>query len=260
MKKTVFLCAVILALLSVLPGAQAASRVFLVLGQAELTDQGNAVIHWKASEHNGPYTVLYEYVDAGGEAKQTRWREAEGVTETFREVKGLIPGKTYRFIIRDRDNAAARAYVTLPTRPAITTSRKCTFTLTPCYKAEASLPDDQAKTFKNLSADAMTRGMAKGYQYGMDFRLVFQNKGSKEIVRSALFVFYAPNGYAYTQYADDFTLPKEAGSGACHYAFLGGGFFDRLAEDGQTVPAGKYRFEIYLDGRFFYGKDFTVKP
>ena len=110
-----------------------------------------------------------------------------------------------------------------------------------------------------MSAEAMTRNIGKGYSYGLKYMMKFYSAASKQLVREATFAFYSPTGFVKTEHATDFTLPKGA-NWWYWYNMLGDSFFDALSSLNGEIPAGKYKFELYLDGHYFYGKNFTVKP
>lgn len=256
-KKALWLACLLLALW--LPAVRAEERTFQVSPQAALNEKGEAVVTWEDSGDGGPYAVLFEY--AGESAvRQTRWMEKREIAEKTCAIRGLIPGKTYRVFVEDRDGETAEGLVTLPEAGKYETTRRYHLVLAQRYKPDAGIADANAKQFRTMSAKAMTENMRAGFRYGMDFRVQFKNKGQERTVHHAVFAFYAPNGYVETDFAEDFVFPREAEEASCHYYFIGGVFFDRLLAVSDAIPAGQYRFEVYVDGAFFGEEKFTVAP
>lgn len=259
-RKLVILWLAAMLLLPAFPGAAEESRVFEIGDEITLDRRGYAVVRWEDSWDRGPYTVLYRYAGAEGEAAQTLWRDGKDVAEKTYAIRGLIPGKTYRVIVWDRDGQAAGKTLTLPEKPAVVYTRKRNISLTPKYKTASTVLPRDAKALRTMSAQAMEKHMAQdGYLYGVDYRAEFPYRASRDVVHDAVFAFYAPNGFVSTDFTDDFTLPAQA-RGVCWYPFLGGSFFARLLEETGGIPVGTYRFEVYLEGRLFYEDAFAVSP
>ena len=171
------------------------------------------------------------------------------------EIDRLIPGKQYMIYVTDRNGDEASGLITVPRTGDSHTNRKQTTTLTLQYAKQDGKPRDLG----TMSAEAMTRNIGKGYSYGLKYMMKFYSAASKKLVREATFAFYSPTGFVKTEHATDFTLPKGA-NWWYWYNMLGDSFFDDLYSLNGEIPAGKYKFELYLDGHYFYGKNFTVKP
>ncbi|MBQ9263775.1 MAG: fibronectin type III domain-containing protein [Clostridia bacterium] len=254
MKKRMLAALLLLVLLlGMIPTVLADGRIFEINAKVTMNSRGYTVVSWDDSEGMAPYTVSYEYVDESRSVKQVRWCSAQNLTTKSHAIVGLIPGKTYRIIVFDRNKYSTSRLITVPTKADISSTRKRKETITPMYSRNGASP----KKLKNMSASAMQRNMAKGYGYGIEYSTEFYSAASKEIVHDALFAFYAPNGYVDTNYAADFTLPKKANM-RYYYTFLGSSFFDGLLQLNGSIPTGTYRFEIYLEGRLFCSKTFKV--
>lgn len=253
LKRISVLCLAVLLLLSVVPSALA--RNFQIDNKVTLDSKGRAVITWTDSERNGPYTVKHQYVDTDSSVWQTLILDVMDEKNTRHAIWGVIPGKTYKFTVQDKDGSTTQKTLKVPAKAKISSSRKSKTTLTPVYSPDGST----VKKLKNMSASAMAKKIEEGFCYGVEYRTEFYSKAKKEIVHNAVFAFYAPNGFVGTNYANDFRLPKAANR-VYWYPMLGNQFFENLLDSCGSIPAGTYRFEIYLEGQKYYTKNFTVKP
>ena len=227
------LCMITVVML--LPTASADYRTFKVNSEVTMTDKGHVIVTWEDSEGLGPYSVYFKYAE--NSKPQYRYLSEVYVTSKVCEIDRLIPGKQYMIYVSDRNGDEQ------------------TTTLTLQYAKQDGKPRDLG----TMSAEAMTRNIGKGYSYGLKYMMKFYSAASKQLVREATFAFYSPTGFVKTEHATDFTLPKGA-NWWYWYNMLGDTFFDDLYSLNGEIPAGKYKFELYLDGHYFYGKNFTVKP
>lgn len=245
------LCMITVVML--LPTASADYRTFKVNSEVTMTDKGHVIVTWEDSEGLGPYSVYFKYAE--NSKPQYRYLSEVYVTSKVCEIDRLIPGKQYMIYVSDRNGDEASGLITVPRTGDSHTNRKQTTTLTLQYAKQDGKPRDLG----TMSAEAMTRNIRKGYSYGLKYMMKFYSAASKQLVREATFAFYSPTGFVKTEHATDFTLPKGA-NWWYWYNMLGDTFFDDLYSLNGEIPAGKYKFELYLDGHYFYGKNFTVKP
>ena len=252
-KRILALLLCMITVVTLLPTASADYRTFRVNTKVALTEKGHTIVTWEDSDGLGPYTVLYKY--AQNNKPQYRFYASYYATSKMCEIDDLIPGKQYMIYVQDRNGDEVSGLITVPKTGDSHSTRNQTTTLTYEYTKQ----DGKVRTLGTMSAAAMTRNINRGYSYGLKYMMKFHSAASRAIVREATFAYYSPTGYVETSHSTDFTLPKGA-NWWYWYDMLGEGFFNNLNSINGGIPAGRYKFEIYLDGHYFYGKYFTVKP
>ena len=257
-KRIISIVLLLVTLLSLLPAssALAAGRTFKVNTEVELDSKGRTVVSWKDSSKGAPYKVYYICVSKGS-ATQTSWIGAERVGSK-KTVLHLAPGLKYKITVEDKNGDTASATITVPRKKNVTSSRPRTETIGLSYKKDKYVEDKDAKVVKkdDRNAEHLEKLVKKGYEVG--FYYITNNKSTikKAIKHYAIFVLTAPNGYVATEYDKNFLIQRRAG--VYYYGQIGGSFFKYLYEHNDYIPSGTYKFQVFLEGRLYLEKKYTL--
>ncbi len=243
----------LILLLSVFPlDGLAASRTFKI-NSITMNSRGHMVVKWKDTELNPPYTVYYRCTN--GSVKQHSFY-INNISTTSCSIPSMCPGVKYMVTVEDSDGDTCSKEITVPRRDDYDFRRghKAYFEFR--YKTSRYMADSKAKALKNLSASAIERNTENGYLYGFWFRIRYTALGAKTTKHDVVFAISAPNGYVYTEYDDDFMMPRLKRTYT--YNFVGGNFFKFMYDDLGYIPAGQYTFRVFMEGRLLIQRWFDV--
>lgn len=254
MKKRVLAFGLLLVVLVSLFPAALADYEIVIDTNARMDSEGKVTIRWRDPDDNSVYVVYYQYVNDKASVVQHALKEyafSDSVT-----LDRLIPGASYR-IIEVSTSGTGDAVINVPSRGTVESKRKVNIEVIPKYRVGE---EGEAKNLKTMSASAMERNMAKGYQYGIDYQTTYLSSGSEVKHEGAVFALYAPNGYVWSA-GGTLTIPAmdaKKGAKRASYGFFGEKFFSGLLEANGSIPTGTYKLEIYLEGRFYRSATFNV--
>ena len=231
-------------------------------------DSGRFTITWEDSANAAPYTLTFEYVDESSSATQCSfWAgdDEQGSTTSSKSytLRYLIPGKTYKFTVKDCNGVKTSRTLTLPSPSSFVDGKLKASSIKVSTKyryMESSADPSDAKDLSKFSADKMMSNMTNaGYHYGVYYRISLpQLATSREFFTTI--AFHAPNGFASAEVAMDVSYSSfnNASGSYCYWNCVGTRFFDLLYEKNGTIPTGTYTVELYWDGMLVKSTTFTV--
>ncbi|MGN0971559.1 MAG: hypothetical protein ACI4OY_06355 [Aristaeellaceae bacterium] len=232
------------------------------------SDSGRYTITWEDSANAAPYQLTYQYVDESSSAVQCNFWAGFNESDSTTNSKSftylhLIPGKTYKFTVKDSNGVRTSRTLTLPTPSSFVDGKlKASSIKASCkYRYMESGADyKDAKELSKFSAAEMMANMSNsGYRYGLYYRIDLPQLATSREFYTTI-AFYAPNGFTYTEVPGDISYSSfNNASGSYRYWYCAGtGFFDLLYEKNGTIPTGTYTVELYWDGMIVNTTTFTV--
>lgn len=231
-------------------------------------DNGRYTITWEDSANAAPYQLTFQYVDESSTAVQCNFMAGPTEKDSSTSSKSftflhLIPGKTYKFTVKDCNGVKTSRTITLPAPSSFVDGKLKSSSVKSSWKyryLESGADYQDAKELNKFSAAEMMANMSNsGYRYGLYYRIDLpQLAKSREFFTSI--VFYAPNGFAEAEASGDVSYSSyNNASSSYHYWYCAGaGFFDHLYEKNGTIPTGTYRVELYWDGMLVNTTTFNV--
>ena len=231
-------------------------------------DSGRFTITWEDSANAAPYQLTFEYVDESSSATQCSFWAGDDEQESTTSRKSytfryLIPGKTYKFTVKDCNGVKTSRTLTLPSPSSFVDGKLKSSSIKVSTKyryMESSADPSDTKDLSKFSADKMMSNMTNaGYHYGLYYRISLpQLATSREFFTTI--AFYAPNGFVHTEVARDVSYSSfnNASGSYCYWNCTGTRFFDLLYEKNGTIPTGTYTVELYWDGMLVKSTTFTV--
>ena len=231
-------------------------------------DSGRFTITWEDSANAGPYQLTYQYVDEASTAVQCNFWAGTGEQDSttsnkFYTFLHLIPGKTYKFTVKDSNGVKTSRTLTLPAPSSFVDGKLKASSIKVSKKyryMESGMAYEDAKSLSKFNAAEMMTNMTNsGYRYGLYYRIDLPQLAKSRNFYTAI-AFYAPNGFAMTEVSGDtsYSSFNNASSSSRYWYCAGTGFFDLLYEKNGTIPTGTYTVELYWDGMFVKSTTFTV--
>ena len=249
----------LLCLLLVLTGlASEAQAEFFDITSADVDKDGWYTIAWNDTIGNGPFNVYYQYWNEAANEGQMSWLIGEAVRESRFQFTTLIPGASYRLIVRDSDGNFGYMIARIPGGEPFETSQKSKATVYLKYKTKPGKKDSDAKRDTKKSVAAMMKNMKKGYEYGLELRVKYTTKGKKTTRHNGVASICAPDGFIASQGVSQFPVSKRKGDTA-YIRYVFPDFFRTLYAREEGIPTGQYTVKLYLDGQAFLETAFTLK-
>lgn len=213
-------------------------------------------IGWTDDKNNSPYRVAYRY---GGNTLTSQITHYTGSTYNKEwTFDHMIPGADYWIEITDSSGNSKTTILTGTNvnnfSDGTLTSKKIKLSISPRYKSSSSISDEKSQYKATFSASDIRKNIHKA-KYGWKLNISYPTLSSDKYY-SAIFAFYAPNGYVHTINYDNLQLFR---SGGTFWHFFGADFFEELYDITDTIPSGKYKIELYLDGMLAASANTTVK-
>ncbi|MBQ9252445.1 MAG: protein kinase [Clostridia bacterium] len=226
------------------------------------SEKGCVTVSWTDSENKSPYTVLYQYVGNSDVVQPNYWasgqEEGSKTNSKSYTIGSLIPGKTYRIEVRDRDGTSINRTYELPA-PATFVDGKLkassiNTTINPRQK-DYGAADISSSSISALRASNIVsnRGAIEyGFRYSVSYpQLAYDRQFFTQIAITA------PNGYVECEvyWNNEF----EAKYSGYHWYMLGDWTFSQLYELNATIPKGTWKVDLYWDGMHVNQNTFEVQ-
>ncbi len=258
MKKILAVTALLLILLlplSVLAGTA------VTLDATVSVNSGRSVIRWTPGDlPAGGYKVYVSAVNPGGSAELV---QLAGTTDGSSLTTGLLaPNRTYKVYVTNTDNIILGSAVYITEDVPVFEDGKLKHTSVKISTEPRRLNNatGKFKKLKSFKASEMESTMAS--EPDTYFCMKYLMRMPKLIKARAFFVqvvFDAPNGYSYTEKAEDVTFDKvKNGYQTLWWDRAGANFFSQLYSQTGSIPAGEYTITLYWDGCFVNTTTFKV--
>ena len=223
---------------------------------------GQVTVHWVDTDNAGPYRVSFRYV--GGTAAQCGYwaggdQPSSTVTEKSFTFTRLISGYTYEITVRDRNDVAVTQEITVPAAGKYESTKlrlsALSVQISPKYQNKQdlifNLNSFRANDIEKYSADE-TRF------YGIRYEINIPQLSSKLNVMEQV-VAVGPTGYCETLFAGPQQYENTDSARKYYWDCLGRYYFINMYSSNSAVARGKYRVELYWDGKLVNTSYFDVE-
>ena len=256
MKKVAFI--LVLTVVLVLASAAFADTT-VTLAETVSEVNGQSTISWTCdSVPQGGFIVIIEALNSRG--SESLFQMAGETTENSIVTGLLAPDHTYRVYVVDSNfNILGTHDYTMPSVPDFEDgllTKKSVKVKTELRQATA---DGQYKRLKAFNASDMTTLASAGTGFScMKYQMEMPQLAYARTFYVQL-VLEAPNGYTYTDEAEEITFDRvNNGYQTVWWEYAGAGFFDDLYNQTGNIPSGQYTMYLYWDGCFVNVSSFNV--
>ena len=220
---------------------------------------GQSTIRWTSdSVPQGGFTIIIEALNPRGSASLL---QMAGQTAENSLTTGLLaPDKSYRVYVVDShfDILGTHDY-TMPSVPLFEDGLLKNTSVRISIELRQAGADGKYKRLKSFNASDMNALAANG----TDFSCIKYQMQMPQLAHARNFyvqlVFEAPNGYTYTDKAQDLTFDRvNDGYQTVWWDYAGADFFDGLYRQTGSIPSGVYTIYLYWDGCFVNASTFSV--
>lgn len=213
-----------------------------------------------------PYKVFYKISDPNAVASQGKFiageDESDAITyKTSFTYDGIAPGHYYTIFVEDANGEE----ISQDFKPAKVEdfsdgalSGSSIKVSTEYRRIDPGQEATEAKEIGKFSASEMESGIAKGYSYGLYYRIDMPQL-SRDRSYETMIVFTAPNGYVQTAVHKNVTYPRYNNGKGYHFWYCtGDAFFAELNRNNGGIPSGTYTVDLYWDGMLVNTSSFSV--
>ncbi len=229
-------------------------------------DKGRYTVTWTDSENAGPYMVVRMYQDPSSTVEQAAvfangTEEASTTDSKELTIDYLIPGDDYVIGVFDNQGGLIEEIISVPETHSFEDGRltadSVKITIKPSVYTSST---GKTKKIAQLKAAEMMSNMDDGNFVGLDYRIDFPRLAKDRDFFTQL-VFYAPNGFSFTEYGQSETYRcfSNASGSYAQWNIIGYNFFYRLYNAAGTVPKGEYSVALYWDGMHVNTSTFMVE-
>ena len=256
MKKTISMLALAMVLLLTFTAAAGAD---VTLNETVESYGGQSTIRWTAdSVPQGGFTVIVEALNPRGSASFLQL--AGQTTEKSLTTGILAPDKSYKVYVVDSnfDILGTHEY-TMPSVPLFEDGLLKNTSVKVTTELRQASSDGQYKRIKSFNATDMNALASDGTGFScMKYQMQMPQLAYARNFYVQL-VFEAPNGYTYTDMAQEVTFDRvNNGYQTVWWDYAGANFFDNLYRQTGSIPSGVYTIYLYWDGCFVNASTFNV--
>ena len=264
MKKTIALFTLLALLATVFACVPrtASAGTSVTLADSVSYSAGITTITWTVEgDALSSYFVIGEAL--GGDVEQQRVRLGETSVPSLTTPE-FIPGKSYRVYVTDSEfhMLDSREY-TMPERVTFEDGKlkntSVKITAEPVKLAAGGARNKNTKKIKSLQAGEIMSGLADGsYTYGLKYTMKMPRLAKPRNFYVTI-AFEAPNGFLWTEIAEDVTFDRvNNGYQTVYYYMIGDTFFELLNKKAGQIPVGDYQIHLYWDGMYVNTTTFRV--
>jgi len=231
----------------------------VTLDESVMTINGQSTIQWKSdSVPQGGFTVIVGALNPRGSDPLL---QMAGQTTGKSLITGLLaPEKTYLVYVVDSDFSIldTHEYV-MPSVSDFEDGLLTKKSVKVSIELRQATSDGTYKRIKSFNASDMN-ALASG---GTGFSCMKYQMEMPQLAYARNFyvqlVFEAPNGYTFTDKAQDITFDRvNDGYQTVWWDYAGADFFDSLYTQTGSIPSGVYTIYLYWDGYFVNTLTFNV--
>ena len=226
-----------------------------------VAEKGSVTVSWTDSAGHSPYRVRYQLQTPDGVNQPVQWantEESESETSsTSFTLTQLLPGRTYKIEVLDKDSKPISRIYTLPDaakfEDGLLTASSIKVSAQTRYKNASDYPS-QSKITALRASDIISNLGSR--EYGFRYQIRYPTLSHTRTYLTQVAVV-APNGFTALTLAEE----KKYGREYIGYVWylMGPQVFSAIYESCGTVPTGTWNIELYWDGMLVNSTTFDVK-